>query len=285
MKKRNWIISTLFLLVITAAAYYINYNSLANKQLRYFESLKDTKALAKPNCEKVIMIDKAAITDYAAWEAQDSNKDCIVTYTCSFTPCSANVILYDIEKYFDKYPDDVTKVGFSQWLQRNGKYICSNASYENIEKAHIADEKLSGLIMDEDIDTIVKFKDIKAVINKTDSNCYNNDRYNNYIRFYFDKNKHFKMELSPTFRPVGGYYSIQLLKSIEYRRNNNAGTADDIGSETEFEFRYVPIANYKRRVVFSVKTGKNEYEADFYDYSQIPPKSLTRVNMYGFSPL
>ncbi|WP_445454635.1 hypothetical protein [Flavobacterium sp. 25HG05S-40] len=293
MNKKKWIIAILLLSVIIGGVYYNKYlkdKILIEKQEQYFASLNNKSnkdGFRRDDCEKVLIINKTNIPDYTTWGTTDFNNYSIVNYNCNFdaSSCTADVVQFDTEKYFDNHKSDITKENFSKWLQDNGTkgYICFKPSYQNIEKAHRADLLLSGILSSVDADKTKTFQEILDIINEDDSTAYDNDQYDNYIHFYFNFWGTLKMELSPTFSSDGGYFSIQLLKSIIYRRNNNTNSNDDITPATEFEFRNVPLGYSQKRVVFSIKTGNGD-EADFYDYSQIPP-GTSDVNMYAFSPL
>ncbi len=300
MNKLFFIASMATLVLLISNIFFKNSNrqeELNKRQLAYFDNLNSKKINFKHStkeCENIMVINKTTISDYATWLTEDYNNYCIVPATnCNFdyTSCTASVVKYDTDLYFKNHPNDLKKEGLASWLQKNGQkdYFCFDASYQTIENAHIADLNLSGILMELDVQESITFGNVLAFINADNANTYANDKYNYYIHFYFNSSGDLKMELSPTFNADGGYFSLQLLKSIVYRRNTNRDangnldTSDDIVNTTNIDFRKAKLGDNDDRVVFSIKTGTGD-EADFYDFSQIPPKAI-KVNLYAFSPL
>lgn len=299
MRKKILALSIIGLAVITGVILYNHYpkqkqdvqsEKSSKKQLDYFNNYEKSIAQQKFQlkmrglCENILVVNRGA--DYAQWLIKDYNDSCIVTATgCSFPNPSTcpDVVKYDVDLYFINHTKDAKKLALAGWLYDNAKQgkICLEASYATIESAHKADSKLGDLLDDVPAEASMTYEQILNLIRQNDGvgeDSYTNDKYDNYIHFYFDGSNQFQKKMSTVFDESGGYFSIQLIKSIVSRRNGNTETSDDIVNATVFEFRRAKMGSNEDRVVFSIGN-------DFYDFSQIPPNAGGKIYLYAFSPL
>jgi hypothetical protein len=194
--------------------------------------------------------------------------------------CPMPKFYIDIQSILKK-KSDYKKAHLAWWLNRYGKYICYEETYDIIECAHRI--KDSAALEYVDLCKILDIKTLKQIKDELDNqtkqtNYFIRDDYNkyeNYMDFSFNTSDEISFVLKSKYQETGDYFSIPLLRSIAKKYNLNNGSA--------FEFMKADYYGVKDRIVFAVTDSKNVRH--FYDFSQIPPNAGSRILLRSFSPL
>jgi len=187
--------------------------------------------------------------------------------------CKHDKAFFDLIKYF-------SKLGPSNWVQKNKQYICYEESRYAIEDVHTVNpkdsENTTALIDD-------KFKESnnkeRVSVADLEKRGYNFDctKYDQYMILELDNSRLSDAKFGP-YDPKKYCFSFPFFKSI--LENNNVISKED-REKCYFHFVHATI-NKKIVLAFFVDFG-NGKEPKHYDYSQNPPNLYRQAASRGNS--